>query len=130
MAGSRTNSHLAGDLLVELRRDGGIPLHQQVEASIRDGIRSGRLRLGSSLPPTRTIAADLGVSRGVIVEAYQQLTAEGYLISRTGGYTQIAIGPEPAPAPARPAAAPKPRIDFGYGRADVAHFPAPRGCAR
>jgi GntR family transcriptional regulator/MocR family aminotransferase len=123
MAGSRTNPHLAGDLLVELRRDGGIPLHQQIEASIRDGIRSGRLRLGSSLPPTRIIAADLGVSRGVIVEAYQQLTAEGYLISRTGGYTQIAIGPEAAPAPARPAPAPKPRIDFGYGRADVAHFP-------
>jgi GntR family transcriptional regulator/MocR family aminotransferase len=124
MAGSGTNSRLGGDLLIALRRDGGIPLHRQIEASIRDGIRSGRLRLGSALPPTRTIAADLGVSRGVVVEAYQQLVAEGYLTSQTGGYTQVAIGPEPAAEPARPdpAAAP-PRIDFGYGRADVSSFP-------
>jgi len=119
----RTNSPLTGELLVELRRDGAVPLHRQVEAAIRAGIRSGRLPLGSSLPPTRTIAAGLGVSRGVIVEAYQQLTAEGYLTSRAGGYTQVAIGPEPAPPPVRPAPAPRPRIDFGYGRADVSNFP-------
>jgi GntR family transcriptional regulator/MocR family aminotransferase len=123
MAVERTDSQLAGELLVELRRDGAVPLHRQVEAAIRAGIRSGRLPLGSSLPPTRTIAADLGVSRGVIVEAYQQLTAEGYLTSRAGGYTQVAIGPEPAAPPAPPARAPKPRIDFGYGRADVSNFP-------
>jgi GntR family transcriptional regulator/MocR family aminotransferase len=123
MTETRTNSRLARDLLVELRRGAGVPLHRQVEASIRDGIRAGRLRLGTPLPPTRALADDLGVSRGVIVEAYQQLTAEGYLISRTGGYTQVAIGPEPAGAPPRPAAPPTPRIDFGYGRADVASFP-------
>jgi GntR family transcriptional regulator/MocR family aminotransferase len=69
MPASRTNSGLAGDLLIELRRDARVPLHLQIEASIRDGIRSGRLRRGSSLPPTRTIAAELGVSRGVVVEA-------------------------------------------------------------
>ncbi|MGH3382625.1 MAG: PLP-dependent aminotransferase family protein [Actinoallomurus sp.] len=123
MTGSRTNSRLAGDLLIELRRDGGAPLHRQVETAIRAGIRSGRLPVGSSLPPTRTIAADLGVSRGVIVEAYQQLTAEGYLTSRAGGYTQVAAGPEPAAAPVPPAPREPPRIDFGYGRADVAGFP-------
>jgi GntR family transcriptional regulator / MocR family aminotransferase len=123
MAAPRTNSSLAAELLVELRRDGAVPLHQQIEASIRDGIRSGRLPQGSSLPPTRTIAANLGVSRGVVVEAYQQLVAEGYLTSRSGGYTQIAIGPEPAPPPPRPAPAPARRIDFGYGRADLSHFP-------
>jgi GntR family transcriptional regulator/MocR family aminotransferase len=122
MAGIRTNSHLAGDLLVELRRDAGVPLHRQISASIRDGVRSGRLPLGTSLPPTRTVAADLGVSRGVVVEAYQQLVAEGYLTSRAGGYTQVAIGPEPEPVTER-AAARAPRIDFGYGRADVSSFP-------
>ena len=123
MAGSRTNSHLANDLLVALRRDAQVPLHRQIEASIREGIRSGRLGFGTSLPPTRTLATDLGVSRGVVVEAYQQLVAEGYLTSRTGGYTQVAIAPQPAPAPARPAPPPAPHIDFGYGRADVVNFP-------
>jgi GntR family transcriptional regulator / MocR family aminotransferase len=123
VAEKRTNSHLAGELLIELRRDGAVPLHRQIEASIRAGVRSGRLPLGSSLPPTRAIAADLGVSRGVIVEAYQQLVAEGYLTSRPGGYTQVAIGPESAPEPTRPESKRVPRIDFGYGRADVSSFP-------
>src|SRR5215212_6474138 len=124
MTGSRTNSVAAKDLLVQLRRDGGGPLHRQLEACLRDGIRSGRLRPGSALPPSRTVAADLGVSRGVVVEAYQQLVAEGYLTSRSGGYTQVAAGPDrqPAPAPAAPPAA-EPVVDFGYGRADVASFP-------
>ncbi|MCW2864279.1 MAG: GntR family transcriptional regulator with aminotransferase protein [Actinoallomurus sp.] len=123
MAMKRTNLRLAGELLIELRRDGTVPLHRQIETAIRAGIRSGRLPLGSSLPPTRTIALDLGVSRGVIVEAYEQLAAEGYLTSRAGGYTQVAIGAEPVPAPRRPMPAPAPRIDFGYGRADVSNFP-------
>jgi GntR family transcriptional regulator/MocR family aminotransferase len=123
MLESRTNFGLAGELLIELRREIRVPLHRQVEASIRDGIRSGRLRLGASLPPTRTLAAELGISRGVVVEAYQQLAAEGYLTSRAGGYTQVAIGPEPVSAPARAAPADVLRVDFGYGRADVSHFP-------
>jgi GntR family transcriptional regulator / MocR family aminotransferase len=123
VAGSRTNSHLASDLLIALRRDAQVPLHRQIQVSIRDGIRSGRLKRGTSLPPTRTLAADLGVSRGVVVEAYQQLVAEGYLTSRTGGYTQVAIVPQPALTAARPVPPPPPRIDFGYGRADVVNFP-------
>jgi GntR family transcriptional regulator / MocR family aminotransferase len=120
---SRTNFGLAGELPIDLRRDVRVPLHRQVEASIRDGIRSGRLPLGTALPPTRTLAAELGVSRGVVVEAYQQLAAEGYLTSRAGGYTQVAIGPEPVPAPARPTPTEVLKVDFGYGRADVSHFP-------
>jgi GntR family transcriptional regulator/MocR family aminotransferase len=123
MAGIRTNSCLASDLLVELRRDAPDPLHRQISATIRDGIRSGRLGLGTSLPPTRAVAADLGVSRGVVVEAYQQLVAEGYLTSRAGGYTQVAIGPEAARPQPRPVPAPALRIDFRYGRADVSQFP-------
>jgi GntR family transcriptional regulator/MocR family aminotransferase len=111
------------ELLVLLRHDARIPLHRQIETSIRDAIRAGRLALGSSLPPTRVLAADLGVSRGVVVEAYQQLTAEGYLSSRAGGYTQVAAGPAPAAAALRPASEPKPAIDLSYGRADVSSFP-------
>src|ERR1700733_8689370 len=107
MTETRSNS----ELLVPLRHDAGIPLHRQIETTIREAIRAGRLARGSSLPPTRVLAADLGVSRGVVVEAYQQLTAEGYLSSRTGGYTQVATGPAPAAAALRPAGEPKPAID-------------------
>ncbi|MCW6005777.1 PLP-dependent aminotransferase family protein [Micromonospora sp. CPCC 205371] len=120
----RTNSGPAEDLLIELDRDAGVPLHRQIEASIRGSIRAGRLRVGASLPPTRTLAAGLGVSRGVVVEAYQQLVAEGYLASRSGGYTQVAAST--APASAGPAARAQPaarRVDFGYGRTDVSQFP-------
>lgn len=131
MGRSGTNSRLAEDLLIELDRDAGVPLHRQIEASIRTSIRAGRLRTGASLPPTRTLAAGLGVSRGVVVEAYQQLVAEGYLASRSGGYTQVAASMPPVDAGAgsaastvRPAARGAGfRVDFGYGRTDVAQFP-------
>ena len=68
------------------------------------------------------LAADLGVSRGVVVEAYQQLTAEGYLASRAGGYTRSRSAPprNGRGGPGRPAPA---RIDLSYGRADVSSFP-------
>ncbi len=115
----RSNS----ELLVLLQPDAHVPLHRQIETSIRDSIRAGRLVRGASLPPSRVLAADLGVSRGVVVEAYQQLTAEGYLTSRAGGYTQVAAGavvPAPELRPARP---PGPAIDLSYGRADVSSFP-------
>ena len=119
MAESRTNS----ELLVALRHDAQVPLHRQIETSIREAIRAGRLPRGSALPPSRLLAADLGVSRGVVVEAYQQLTAEGYLASQAGGYTRVAAGPPPrAAAPPGPGA-PGPDIDLSYGRADVSSFP-------
>jgi GntR family transcriptional regulator/MocR family aminotransferase len=117
--GSSTNSAL----LVELRRDAGIPLHRQIEATIRNAIRAGTLRRGATLPPTRVLAGDLGVSRGVVVEAYQQLTAEGYLTSTGGGHTEVAVGSPAQPVAVdigRPAPA---RIDLSYGRADVSSFP-------
>jgi GntR family transcriptional regulator / MocR family aminotransferase len=119
----RTNSRPAGELLVPLTRASGVALHRQVEASIRTGIRSGRLPRGTALPPTRSLAAELGVSRGVVVEAYQQLVAEGYLTSRSGGYTRVAIGPETAAPTAAPAWAQAPRIDFCPCRADGSRFP-------
>ena len=119
MARIRTDS----ELLVMLRHDGHVPLHRQIETSIREAIRTGRLPRGSSLPPSRALAADLGVSRGVVVEAYQQLTAEGYLASRSGGYTRVAAGPAPRAAPLLQERAPRPAIDLSYGRADMSSFP-------
>ena len=119
MAEIRTNS----SLLIALRPDARVPLHRQIETSIRDAIRTGRLPRGSALPPSRALAADLGVSRGVVVEAYQQLAAEGYLASRAGGYTHVAAGPAPPATGPVPARKPAPLIDLSYGRADVSSFP-------
>jgi GntR family transcriptional regulator/MocR family aminotransferase len=125
---SRTNSPIATKVLVGLERGGGVPLHRQIEVALRDGIRSGTLSPGTALPPTRTLAEELGVSRGVVVEAYSQLVAEGYLVSRSGSYTQVAGEVSKAPsvpsaAPARPPRSPAIEVDFGYGRANVAAFP-------
>src|SRR5258707_12626248 len=102
---SRTNS----GVLVVLDHDARIPLHRQIETSIRDSIRAGQLPRGSSLPPSRVLAADLGVSRGVVVEAYQQLAAEGYLASQAGGDTGGGGGSAPSAPARRPGPAPPPR---------------------
>jgi GntR family transcriptional regulator / MocR family aminotransferase len=127
MTSSSTNSPIAADLLVPLDRTCATALHQQLEGTIRDGIRSGRLPEGAALPPTRLLASELGVSRGVVVEAYAQLVAEGYVSSRSGGYTRVAAARSGDARTSRPALAsppaPKPSVDFGYGRANLAAFP-------
>jgi GntR family transcriptional regulator/MocR family aminotransferase len=116
------------ELVIDLDRNGADALHRQIEASIRERIRSGALPAGIALPPTRALAAELGVTRGVVVEAYAQLVAEGYLTSRGGGYTQVATAaapPRAAPRPRQPprSRAPHPAVDFGYGRGNLAAFP-------
>lgn len=72
---------------------------------LRGAIRTGALRPGVRLPSTRSLAADLGVSRGVVLAVYDQLKAEGYLIARAGSGTQVAtLAPAIAsdPPPERP----------------------------
>jgi DNA-binding transcriptional MocR family regulator len=64
-------------------------------------IRSGRLAAGSAVPPSRELAEELGVSRGLVVDSYSQLTAEGYLTARRGSATRVAVPPPPARPPAR-----------------------------
>jgi len=134
VAYTRTNLSPVSELAIDLDRDGGGALHHQIETSIRQRIRSGALPAGVALPPTRALATDLGVARGVVVEAYAQLVAEGYLTSRGGGYTQVASGPAAtAPRPGRVASPrppraprpgpPRPEVDFGYGRCNLAGFP-------
>lgn len=104
MSRSRTSFGAAAELLVEVRRADGLSLHQQLESALRDRVRRGLLRPGTVLPSTRALAADLGLSRGVVVEAYQQLVAEGYLVSRAGGYTQVAPAMSERSTPPRTAA--------------------------
>jgi GntR family transcriptional regulator / MocR family aminotransferase len=83
-------SGLSPELLVQLDRSGSQPLRAQLETSLRDAIRGGRLRAGERLPSSRELARELGVSRGMVQECYGQLLAEGYLISRTGSATRVA----------------------------------------
>ncbi|UGQ09402.1 PLP-dependent aminotransferase family protein [Yinghuangia sp. ASG 101] len=82
-----------GDLLVGIDRAKG-SVGAQITAGLRDAVRTGRLAPGDRLPSSRTLAADLGVSRGMVVEAYEQLVAEGYLTSRHGSGTRVADIPE------------------------------------
>jgi len=106
-----------------------VPLRRQLERQLRDAIRSGRLSVGSALPPSRVLAEALGVSRGVVVDAYSQLTVEGYLVAQPGSGTRVAYAPmPPRPAPeVRPrpivGAAPKIRYDLRPGQADFHAFP-------
>ncbi|HEY6790129.1 MAG TPA: winged helix-turn-helix domain-containing protein, partial [Trebonia sp.] len=83
-------SGLSPELLVRLDRSAAQPLRAQLEAGLRDAIRSGRLRGGERLPSSRELARELGVSRGLVQECYSQLLAEGYLASRTGSATRVA----------------------------------------
>src|SRR5215467_6428074 len=70
--------------------------------SIRAAIMDGRLRAGAPLPATRLLAGDLGVSRGVIVEAYQRLADEGLVSARPGAGTRVLGVPRPASAGPQP----------------------------
>jgi GntR family transcriptional regulator / MocR family aminotransferase len=83
------------ELHLDLDSAPGRTLRARAEHALREAVRSGRLPPGSRLPATRALAAQLGVSRGVVVEAYAQLAAEGYLDTRRGGGTRVAEHPGP-----------------------------------
>ena len=97
---------------VEIEFKAGVPLGRQLEDVLRVAIRSGRLGPGSVLPPSRDLADELGVSRGVVVDSYSQLAAEGYLSAKRGSATRVAelptsrdpaAGGRSSPRPARSA---------------------------
>ena len=77
------------ELLIELDRSKPRRLRAQIEDELRDAVRSGRLPPGAALPSSRALATDLGITRGVVVDAYDQLIAEGYLLARTGAGTIV-----------------------------------------
>jgi len=129
MTSARTNSPdgAAGfppDLLVSLDRAGGRGLRLQLEGELRRAIRGGRLQIGTALPPSRVLAHELGVARGVVVDAYAQLAAEGYLEARQGSGTRVRTS-QPADAAVAGSAAPPrdvgPRLLGGIP--DPASFP-------
>jgi GntR family transcriptional regulator/MocR family aminotransferase len=110
---------------IHLELDRAEPLRAQLERELRSAIRSGRLRAGVKLPPSRVLAGELEVSRGVVVEAYSQLIAEGYLVARSGDGTRIADGLAQQPPARRAPSGPAPRIryDLRSGVPDLASFP-------
>ncbi|HEY3980603.1 MAG TPA: PLP-dependent aminotransferase family protein [Streptosporangiaceae bacterium] len=129
-------SGLSPGLLVRLDRAAREPLRAQLEASLREAIRGGRLRAGERLPSSRELAGALGVSRGMVQDCYGQLLAEGYLTSRTGSATRVADisgrpagdAPAAAPAPVPPAPGRRPPgppliADFQPSVPDLSSFP-------
>jgi DNA-binding transcriptional MocR family regulator len=113
------------DLQLRIDRPAG-GLAAQVAAELRSAIRSGRLAGGVRLPASRELARDLGTSRGVVVEAYEQLVAEGFLVARQGSGTRVAdLQPAPAGGGALPSATAPRRVayDLRVGTPDLAAFP-------
>jgi GntR family transcriptional regulator/MocR family aminotransferase len=103
---------------------------------VRQAINDGRLAPGARLPSTRLLAAELAISRGVVVETYQRLGDEGLINGRRRAGT-VVLAP-PAPTAARPASAPRPSsplplpaarrpgpemIDLSPGVPDLSAFP-------
>ena len=104
------------ELLLQIDRSTPVPMRVQLERELRRAIHTGRLKAGALLPSTRTLATDLDVARGVVVEAYEQLLAEGYLSAHQGFSTRVAgrrtVDREPPPKEVAPV---PPRYDFRPG---------------
>jgi GntR family transcriptional regulator/MocR family aminotransferase len=111
----------ARDLLLDLELRRG-RLRRSLRESLRESIQAGRLPAATRLPSSRRLAADLGVSRGVVTDAYDQLVSEGYLEvrPRSAPVVSAVVGsPPPAPEPVREAW----RHDFVATTPDVGLFP-------
>jgi GntR family transcriptional regulator / MocR family aminotransferase len=122
MAETGATSGISGlDLHLELT---GTRVRAALEQALRDAVRSGRLQPGVRLPSSRALAADLGIGRNAVTDAYGQLIAEGWLVARPGSGTRVAsrVVQEPASersAPLETAA----RYDLSVGTPDLSHFP-------
>jgi GntR family transcriptional regulator/MocR family aminotransferase len=112
------------ELLLSVSRDSSGTLGAQIEDQLRRAIREGVLRSQARVPSTRDLARQLGVSRRVVVDAYAQLAAEGYLSLRQGARPRVSETAAVAgagPQAARPASTP--RFDFRPSVPDVSAFP-------
>ncbi|MFK0262019.1 PLP-dependent aminotransferase family protein [Streptomyces angustmyceticus] len=119
---------LGADLHLELSGSGS--RRAVLIRALRDAVRSGRLAPGTRLPPYRSLAADLGLARNTVADAYAELVAEGWLSARQGSGTTVARVHLPdgvreraePPAPAR-APADRPAHGLLQGQPDAASFP-------
>jgi len=112
----------------------GVDLHVDVpptrvraglETALRDAIRSGRLPTGTRLRSSRQLAADLGLARNTIAQAYGQLVAERWLAAQPGSGTRVAHQPTATGEPPTPVATSRAvRYDLRAGLPNLAAFPA------
>ncbi|MEU8776711.1 PLP-dependent aminotransferase family protein [Streptomyces sp. NPDC048606] len=111
------------DLHLDLAARAGAPgLRAALAEALREAARSGRLAPGTRLPSSRSLAADLGIARNTVAEAYAELVAEGRLTARQGSGTRVAARARPRrPQPGAAAA--------GAARAGVREPRARRGPA-
>ncbi|WP_030547556.1 PLP-dependent aminotransferase family protein [Streptomyces exfoliatus] len=116
------SGELGVDLHLELRAGGG--RRAALIGALREAVRGGRLAPGTRLPPYRALAADLGIARNTVADAYAELVAEGWLTARQGSGTRVADRvAAPAPGPVRPAAPPPLPYDLVQGKPDPGTFP-------
>ncbi|MFF3067552.1 PLP-dependent aminotransferase family protein [Kitasatospora sp. NPDC057904] len=122
-------SAFGGDLHLDLtgRRAAGTGLRAALEDALREAVQDGRLAPGTRLPSSRALGEDLGIARNTVVEAYGQLTGEGWLTSRQGSGTTVAerAAPRPPAPRATPPVRERPaaRHDLMSGRPDLSLFP-------
>jgi GntR family transcriptional regulator / MocR family aminotransferase len=115
------------DLLLPVDRGPGV--RRGLEATLRDAVRGGRLPAGTRLPASRSLAADLGLARNTVADAFTQLVAEGWLEARVGAGTFVAqaraaSAPSGVPElPSRVIGAGEARHDLRPGSPDVSLFP-------
>jgi GntR family transcriptional regulator/MocR family aminotransferase len=114
------------DLHLNLReaiRPGTRGARELLVNALRDAVRSGQLATGTTLPPSRSLAGDLGLARNTVAEAYADLVAEGWLASRQGAGTWV-VNTRDIRSPNRPRGTPgQPTHNLMPGSPDVAAFP-------
>ena len=112
------------DLHLELA---GHRVRAGLEAALREAVQTGRLAPGTRLPSSRTLAADLGIARNTVAEAYAQLVAEGWLTAIQGSGTRVASTAAGPPGPAAgirpPLGARVARHNLRPGSPDLSAFP-------
>ncbi|WP_257624213.1 HAD-IC family P-type ATPase, partial [Streptomyces griseus] len=115
---------LGSDLPLELSGTGN--RRALLMDALREAVRSGRLAPGARLPPYRSLAADLGLARNTVADAYAELVAEGWLAARQGSGTRVAeraVPVTPAHRPRTPERAARPVHDLVQGQPDPSVFP-------
>ena len=109
------------DLLVETHRN---RRRASLEDGLRQAIESGQLAYGTRLPSSRSLAADLGWSRGTVTAAYDQLISDGYLHARQGSATVVGFRPEHAGTTSEATASRSAwRYDLRPGTTPIGSFP-------